>query len=70
MKLVKKIEGKAGQGVKGGKSPLRPESALVARPRTKAGIVIDGVVTPLQGEPPIAVTHGWGDLTWLYRPRG
>jgi hypothetical protein len=35
-----------------------------------AGVVIDGVVTPLQGEPPVAVTHGWGDLTWLYRPRG
>jgi hypothetical protein len=70
MRLVKKIEGKAGQGVKGGESPLRPESTMVAPARVKAGIVIDGVVYPLAGEPPIAVTHGWGDLTWLYRPRG
>ena len=25
-----------------------------------AGILIDGGVYPLQGEPPIAKTHGWG----------
>jgi hypothetical protein len=60
MKLVKTIEGRAGQGVKGGDSPLRPESALAARPYTRAGVIIDGVVYPLQGEPPIAVSHGWG----------
>jgi hypothetical protein len=58
MKLVKQIEGKAGQGLKGGDSPLRPESAIVARSRTRGGVVIDGVVCPLQGEPPIAVSHG------------
>jgi hypothetical protein len=27
------------------------------------------VVETLQGEPPIAASHGWGDLTWLCRPR-
>jgi hypothetical protein len=30
-----------------------------------SGIVIDGAVYPLEGQPPIAVSHGWGDLTWL-----
>jgi hypothetical protein len=69
-RLVKKIDGKAGQGVKGGKSPMRPETAIGLRSLAKGGVVIDGVVYPLAGEPPIAVTHGWGDLTWLYRPRG
>jgi hypothetical protein len=70
MKLVKTIEGRAGRGVKGGDSPLRPASAIVARSLASGGVVIDGVVYPLQGEPPIAVSHGWGDLTWLHRPRG
>jgi hypothetical protein len=69
-RLVKKVTGKAGQGVKGGDSPPRPESAIVPRSLARGGVVIDGVVYPLAGEPPIAVTHGWGDLTWLYRPRG
>jgi hypothetical protein len=42
---------------------------LTMRPSSVAGVVIDGVPYPLAGEPPIAVTHGWGDLRWLYRPR-
>jgi hypothetical protein len=25
-----------------------------------AGIVVDGEITPLAGEPPVAQTHGWG----------
>jgi hypothetical protein len=25
-----------------------------------AGILIDGVITPLAGEPPVAKTNGWG----------
>jgi hypothetical protein len=29
-------------------------------PGNGAGILIDGVVTPLSGEPPIAQTKGWG----------
>jgi hypothetical protein len=27
-----------------------------------AGVIIDGVIYPLQGEPPIAKTHGWGKI--------
>ena len=30
------------------------------------GIVIDRVVYPLQGQPAPAVTHGWGNLSFLY----
>jgi hypothetical protein len=29
------------------------------------GVVIDGVVYALDGQPPMAVSHGWGDLSWL-----
>jgi hypothetical protein len=68
MKLVKQIEEKAGQGAKGMKYP--PGRRYLGLPRTSGGVVIDGVVTPLAGEPPIAVSHGWGDLTWMYRPKG
>lgn len=32
------------------------------------GEVIDGVVYPLDGQPPPAVPHSWGDLGWLYGP--
>jgi hypothetical protein len=60
MKLVKQITGKARQGVKGGKTPPMALSSPWAPLRTKGGVVIDGVVTPLAGEPPVAVTHGWG----------
>jgi hypothetical protein len=29
-------------------------------PGNASGIVIDGVIYPLECEPPIAQTHGWG----------
>jgi hypothetical protein len=41
-------------------------STRPARP-IRPGIVIDGIITPLAGEPPVRVSHGWGDLSWLYR---
>jgi hypothetical protein len=47
-----------------------PSRTFLGPPRTSGGVVIDGVVTPLAGEPPIAVLHGWGDLTLMYRPKG
>jgi hypothetical protein len=52
-------------------SASREQSAvpLTMRPSSVAGVVIDGAVYPLAGEPPVAVTHGWGDLRWLYWPR-
>jgi hypothetical protein len=33
------------------------------------GLDVDGRNTPLQGEPPIAQSKGWGDLSFL-RSRG
>jgi len=35
-----------------------------------SGVVIDGGVYPLAGQPPPAQSHGWGDLSWLYSPYG
>lgn len=29
-----------------------------------AGITIDGVVYPLDGQPPVVVSRGWGDMSW------
>lgn len=34
------------------------------------GLDVDGYVAPLDGEPPIAKSKGWGNLTFLYRPSG
>lgn len=33
-----------------------------------SGIDIDGVNYPLGGQPPVAVSHGWGDLSFLADP--
>lgn len=37
---------------------LGPNDATVTR--TAAGLVVDGALTPLEGEPPIARSNGWG----------
>lgn len=60
MKLVKQITGKAGQGIKGGDLAPFGEVSFSAPNGTQTGIIIDGVVYRLAGEPPIAVSHGWG----------
>ena len=36
---------------------------------SRAGLDVDGYIAPLQGEPPPAQTHGWGDLSWLTAPK-
>jgi len=63
MRLVKQLTGKAGQAAKGAEYPPW------AHPRlgTGAGVVIDGAVYRLEGEPPVAVSDGWGDMSWLRR---
>ena len=33
------------------------------------GIVIDGAHYALEGQPPTAVSKGWGDVGWLLLPR-
>jgi hypothetical protein len=30
-----------------------------------SGIVVDGVGYQLAGQPPVAQSHGWGDMGWL-----
>jgi len=36
-----------------------------------SGVVIDGAVYPLQGQPPVAVSQGWGNLSFLlFHPFG
>jgi hypothetical protein len=32
--------------------------------KSGSGIVVDGVAYQLAGQPPIATSHGWGDLSW------
>jgi len=37
--------------------------------RTPSGIMIDGVMYQLAGQPPAAVSHGWGDTAWRFFAR-
>lgn len=32
-----------------------------------SGVTIDGVVYPLDGQPPVAASRGWGDMNWTRR---
>jgi hypothetical protein len=56
-KLVNKIKGD-GHPTGGGIGGTRPGVT------SQGGVVIDGVVYPLEGEPPVAVSKGWGDMGW------
>ncbi len=38
-------------------------------PVATMGIVVDGAVYPLDGQPPAAVTHGWGNLAFMFQNR-
>jgi hypothetical protein len=60
VKLKPKIEGKAGQGAKGGKASAGRSYSMGGRRGTTGGVVIDGAVYPLEGEPPVVKTNGWG----------
>jgi hypothetical protein len=66
VKLTKQIKGKS-------KTPsasrVQSPVPLSLRPSSVAGVVVDEAVYPLAGEPPIAVSHGWGDMRWRYWPR-
>jgi hypothetical protein len=61
-RLTKQIKPK-GKVTSGGRetSPI----PLTMRPSHVAGVVIDNAVYPLAGEPPIATSRGWGDMSWL-----
>ena len=64
MRLVKKISGKAGQGAKGDKSALFPAAHNPAS--YPEGIVVDGELQRLAGEPSLGKSQGWGDMRWLF----
>ncbi len=40
---------------------------LTMRDSSPGGVVIDNAVYPLAGEPPVATSHGWGNMSWLRR---
>jgi hypothetical protein len=42
---------------------------LTMRPSHPSGVVIDGAVYPVAGEPPVATSKGWGDMSWWYWSR-
>jgi hypothetical protein len=31
-----------------------------------SGVLIDGAVYPLAGQPPVATSKGWGNMSWLF----
>jgi hypothetical protein len=65
-RLVKQVKGKGKAATASRDVPAVPSSM---QPRSMAGHVIDGVPYPLQGEPPVATSKGWGDMSWWYWSR-
>jgi hypothetical protein len=59
-RLTKKVKGKG----KAAPSGISQEYQPAPRPKSAAGVVVDGAVYPLAGEPPIAQSRGWGDMSW------
>ena len=37
-------------------------------PGVPSGVIIDGAYHALEGQPPTAVSKGWGDMSWLLYP--
>jgi hypothetical protein len=33
---------------------------------TPSGVIIDGAVYQLAGQPPVATSKGWGNMSWLF----
>ncbi|AYF26079.1 hypothetical protein CSH63_01090 [Micromonospora tulbaghiae] len=62
-RLVDKVRGTGRSDLAGGR--WRDEavgaSGTTAHP---GGVLVDGVLWRLDGEPPRAVSKGWGDLSW------
>lgn len=54
---------------KGAEKPANADY-LMNGGRTHSGqaFTVDGYAVPLEGEPPIATSHGWGNLGWMYAP--
>ena len=58
-RLTSKINGGLGNALGGPRHYPTSDHHL---PGTQAGILIDGVIYPLEGEPPVATTQGWGQV--------
>jgi hypothetical protein len=42
-----------------------PESPIGGGKPTPSGVVIGGAAYQLPGQPPVARSHGWGNMSWL-----
>ncbi|MEU0150902.1 hypothetical protein [Micromonospora fulviviridis] len=62
---VEKARGRRG-GI-GGRHANDEHIGGASRRTHPGGVPIDGTVWPLEGEPPRAVSQGWGDLSWARR---
>ena len=59
--MTKRLKSKISGGVGNAANDFPGINGIVGgRGGVGAGVIIDGVIYPLQGEPPIAKTHGWG----------
>lgn len=53
---------KAAKATKGGVQQVTMGGRV--RSHSPFGLDVDGVQTPLEGEPPVAKSRGWGNLFW------
>jgi hypothetical protein len=57
-----------GDGRKEGKMPHGTFLDTETNGQSPSGIVIQGVYYSLGGQPPTAVSHGWGNTSWAFAP--
>lgn len=62
MRLVGKVKGRADKRTRGD-VPLGPENGSGAVHSNPDGLAVE----KLAGEPPVATSRGWGDMSWLRR---
>ena len=59
--MAKRLKRKINGGVSNAKEDFPRINGIVGgRGGPAAGVIIDGDIYPLQGEPPVATTKGWG----------
>lgn len=58
--MAKRLKTKIHGGVGNAKDLGRINGIVGGRGGVKAGVIIDGDIYPLEGEPPVATTKGWG----------
>jgi hypothetical protein len=61
--MSKRLKNKINGGVGNAKEDFpRINGVAGGQAGPKAGVIIDGAVYPLEGEPPTAETKGWGEV--------